>query len=141
MKVLKRTWIPLVIVVVVVIAGFTVQRMRTFFGTERYIQTPVNFADAPEPFDPKIVRYEITGNGSYTDINYLDVDAHPQRVDGAALPWSLTLETTSPSVSPHIVAQSDGSSITCHLIVDGELKDERTSNGINAQTFCLVKSA
>ncbi|MGV9803943.1 MmpS family transport accessory protein, partial [Mycobacterium sp. NPDC003449] len=22
-----------------------------------------------------------------------------------------------------------------------ELKDERTSNGVNAQTFCLVKSA
>ncbi|WP_225508030.1 MmpS family transport accessory protein, partial [Mycolicibacterium fortuitum] len=24
---------------------------------------------------------------------------------------------------------------------DDELKDERTSNGVNAQTFCLVKSA
>ena len=38
-------------------------------------------------------------------------------------------------------AQSDGSSITCRITVDGVLKDERTTNGVNAQTFCLVKSA
>lgn len=141
MNVLKRTWIPLVIVLVVLVAGFTVQRVRTFFGAEPYIETPVNFADDPEPFDPKVVRYEITGSGSYADINYLDLDAQPQRIDGAALPWSLTLETTAPSASPNIVAQGDGSSITCRIIVDDELKDERTSNGVNAQTFCLVKSA
>ncbi|MCV7363157.1 MmpS family protein, partial [Mycolicibacterium neworleansense] len=31
--------------------------------------------------------------------------------------------------------------ISCRITVDDELKDERTSNGVNAQTFCLVKSA
>jgi Mycobacterium membrane protein len=141
MAFLKRAWMPLVIVVVVVIAGFTVNRVRTFFGAEGYIQTPRNFADDPEPFDPKVVRYEIFGSGTYADINYLDLDARPQRVDGAALPWSLTLETTAPSASPNIVAQGDGDSISCRIVVDDEVKDERTSNGVTAQTFCLVKSA
>ena len=33
MNVLKRIWIPLVIVAVVAVATFTVMRVRTFFGT------------------------------------------------------------------------------------------------------------
>ncbi|BBX16493.1 hypothetical protein CRI77_21280 [Mycolicibacterium duvalii] len=139
--VLKKTWLPLLIVVVVVIAGLTVSRIRTFFGSEGIIETPRNFADLPEPFDPKVVRYEISGTGSYADVNYLDLEAKPQRVDAVALPWSLTLSTTEPSAAPNIVAQGDGSTITCRIYVDDELKDERTSTGVNAQTFCLVKNA
>ncbi|MDT5297934.1 MAG: hypothetical protein QOG79_1176, partial [Mycobacterium sp.] len=63
------------------------------------------------------------------------------RVDGAALPWSLTLSTTAPSVLPNIVAQGDGNSVTCRITDDNEVKDERTTDGVNAQTFCLVKNA
>ncbi len=137
----KKVWIPLLIVLVVVIAGFTVHRIRGFFGAEGIIVTPKVFADDPEPFDPKVVKYEIWGTGSYADINYLDLDAKPQRVDGAGLPWSLTLSTTAPAATPNIVAQGDGGTITCRITVDDEIKDERTSNGVNAQTFCLVKSA
>ncbi|ULE32513.1 MmpS family protein [Mycobacterium sp. IDR2000157661] len=140
-RVARKVWIPLVIVLVVAIAGFTVHRIRTFFGAEGIITTPKVFAEDPEPFDPKVIRYEIFGTGSYADINYLDLDARPQRVDGAALPWSLTLQTTAPSAAPNIVAQGDGGSITCRITVDDVVKDERTSTGVNAQTFCFVKSA
>ncbi|EUA24571.1 conserved membrane family protein [Mycobacterium xenopi 3993] len=62
-------------------------------------------------------------------------------MDGAPLPWSLTLSTTDPAVSPNIVAQGNGDTIGCRITVDGVVKDERISNGVNAQTFCLVKSA
>jgi Mycobacterium membrane protein len=137
----KRVWIPLVIVIVVAIAGFTVQRIRTFFGAEGIITTPRVFADDPEPFDPKVVKYEVFGSGTYANINYLDLDAKPQRLDGAALPWSLTLQTTAPSAAPNIVAQGDGSSVTCRITVDDEVKDERTATGVNALTYCFVKSA
>lgn len=139
--VLKKAWLPLLIVVVVVIAGLTVSRIRTFFGSEGIIETPRNFADLPEPFDPKVVRYEVSGNGSYADVNYLDLEAKPQRIDAVSLPWSLTLSTTEPSAAPNLVAQGDGSTITCRVYVDDELKDERTSSGVNAQTFCFVKNA
>lgn len=137
----KRVWIPLVIVIVVAIAGFTVQRIRTFFGAEGIITTPRVFADDPEPFDPKVVKYEVFGSGTYANINYLDLDAKPQRLDGAALPWSLTLQTTAPSAAPNIVAQGDGSSVSCRITVDDEVKDERTATGVNALTYCFVKSA
>ena len=138
--VVKRAWIPLLIVVVVVVAGFTVQRIRGFFGSDGIIVTPRNFADDPEPFDPKVVTYEIFGSGTYADINYLDLDSKPQRVDGAALPLMLTLSTTAPSVFPNIVAQGDGTTIGCRITVDDAVKDENFSTGIHAQTFCLVKS-
>lgn len=141
LRLAKKVWIPIVIIVVVTIAGFTVSRIRTFFGAEGIIVTPRVFADDPEPFDPKVIKYEIFGTGSYADINYLDLDARPQRIDGASLPWSLTLQTTAPSAAPNIVAQGDGASITCRITVDDEIKDERTSTGVNAQTFCFVKSA
>jgi hypothetical protein len=138
---LKKAWLPVLIVAVLVIAGMTVSRVRTFFGADGVTVTPRNFADDPKPFDPKVVRYEVFGTGTYVDINYLDLDAKPQRVDGASLPWSLTLETTAPSAAPNIVAQGDSNSITCRITVDDEVKDERTSDGLNAQTFCFVKSA
>ncbi|GAT12937.1 hypothetical protein H7I77_13795 [Mycolicibacterium novocastrense] len=141
MKVLRRLWIPLLIVAVVVVAGLVVDRVRGYFGAEGTRVTPVNFANDPEPFDPKVVTYEVFGNGTYADINYLDLESRPKRVDGASLPWTLTLKTTDPSAFPNIIAQGDGDSITCRVSIDGEVKDERTYTGMAAQTFCLVKSA
>jgi hypothetical protein len=142
LKFLKWAWIPLVIVIVVVIAGFTVMRIRTFFGANNAAGTSTSTMDDTKPFDPKVVTYEVFGvSGATADVNYLDLDAQPQRIDGVTLPWSLTLTTTDPAVFPNIVAQGDGDTITCRITVDDELKDERTTTGTNAQTFCLVKSA
>lgn len=138
---LKRVWIPLLLAVVVVVAGFTVHRLRSFFGSEGILVTPKVFADDTQSFDPKVVRYEVFGSGGSANINYLDLDAKPQRVDGAALPWSLTLETTEPTAAPNLMAQGTGSSITCRITVDGEVKDERTASGVDALTYCFVKSA
>ena len=142
MKLLKRFWIPLIIAAVVLVGGFTVMRVRTFFGAGDGAGVASAKVDDTKPFDPKVVVYEIYGEpGAYADVNYLDLDAQPQRIDGVPLPWTLRLESTAPSVFPNIVAQGNGDTISCRITVDDELKDERTSNGVNAQTFCLVKSA
>jgi hypothetical protein len=141
MKVLKRVWIPVVILAVVLVGLFTVMRVKTFFGAPDPASQSSKPADDTKPFNPKVVKYEVFGNGSYADINYLDLDAQPQRVDHAALPFTLTLSTTDPSVFPNIVAQGDSTDITCRVTVDDVVKDERSSSGVTAQTFCLVKSA
>ncbi len=140
-RILRRTWIPLLIVIVVLVGGFAVKRMRTYFGSDGILVTPRVFANDPKPFDPKVVKYEVFGTGSYADINYLDLDAKPVRVDGAALPWTITLSTTAPSTFPNIVAQGDGDTIGCRITIDDKLKDENSTTGVHAQTFCLVKSA
>ena len=88
------------------------------------------------------LTYEIFGPpGAVATINYLDLDAQPQIARDVPLPWSLTLTTTAPAASANIVAQGDTDTIGCRITVNGELKDEKTSTGVNAQTFCLVKSA
>jgi len=138
---LKRAWIPLLVLVVVVISGFTVHRVRTFFGSDGIITTPKVFADDPKPFDPKVVKYEIWGAAASANVNYLDLDAKPKRLDDAPLPWSLTLETSAPSAAPMLLAQGKGDSISCRITVDGEVKDERTATGVDALTYCFVKSA
>ncbi|WP_081618276.1 MmpS family protein [Mycobacterium sp. 155] len=140
--ILRRFWIPVLIVVVVAIGTFTVMRVRTFFGAGDGSGIASAKVDDTKPFDPKVVVYEITGEpGATADVNYLDLDAQPQRIDGVSLPWTLRLQSTAPSVFPNIVAQGNGDTISCRITVDDELKDQRTSTGVNAQTFCLVKSA
>ncbi len=141
LKLAKRTWVLLVILLVIVIAAFCVDRFRGFFGRTELTRPGAGLVNDPEPFNPKEVKYEIFGNGTVATINYLDLDAQPQKAVNVALPWSLNLTTTAPAASPNIVAQSDGGSISCRITVDGVIKDERTVDGVNAQTFCLVKSA
>lgn len=139
-KVLSRAWLPALIVIAVVLGGLTVSQLRSVFGSNPVVVTPKG-SDSAADFSPKVVVYEVFGSGSSAVINYLDLDGKPQRVQTAPLPWSVRLTTTNPSTSPNMLAQSDGQSISCRITVDDVIKDERTSTGVNAQTFCLVKSA
>jgi Mycobacterium membrane protein len=143
MKVLKRAWMPLLIVVVVAIAGFTVYRMHGMFGSDNETtRAGAGLANDAKPFNPKRVTYEIFGpEGAVATINYLDLSAQPQEVKDTSLPWSVTLTTTAPASNANIVAQGDSETIGCRITVDGEVKDEKSSDGVNAETFCLVKSA
>ncbi|WP_101948767.1 MmpS family transport accessory protein [Mycobacterium sp. 3519A] len=141
LRIAKRFWVVLVIVLVVAVGVFVVDRFRGFFGQTVLTKPGAGLVNDPEPFNPKVVKYEIFGNGSIATINYLDLDAQPQKALNAPLPWELTLTTTAPAASPNIIAQSDGGTIGCRISVDGVVKDERTTDGVNAQTFCLVKSA
>lgn len=140
--VLKRVWLPVIVVMVVAVGGFTVARVRGYFGAHGNAGGSSQVFEDTKPFNPKVVVYEVfSPDGTVADINYLDLSADPQRVDSATLPWSLTLSTTDPAVSPNIVAQGHSDTIGCRIIVDGVVKDERIRNGVNAETFCIVKSA
>jgi hypothetical protein len=138
----KRAWMPLAILVLVAIAGFGVYRLHGIFGVHPATSAVSARADDIKPFNPKRVTLEVFGAaGTVADINYLDVNAAPQRVDGAGLPWTYSVSTTAPAVSVNVVAQGDGEVIGCRITVNGDVKDQRTVEGTNAQTFCLVKSA
>ena len=140
-RLIRRGWVPMVMVVVVAVGAFTVSRLHGVFGSNLYHPDTAS-ADAIVQFNPKRVLYEIYGPaGTVADINYLDADAQPQRVDAVTLPWSLMLVTTLTAVSANVVAQGDSDRISCRIKVNGEVRDERSVDAHNAQTFCLVKSA
>jgi hypothetical protein len=142
MGLLKKIWLPLVIVFAVAVATFCVDRLHGLFGRTETTRAGSGLANDTKPFNPKTVKYEIFGEpGATATINYLDLDAQPQEVLNVALPWDITLTTTAPAASANIVAQGNGSSISCRITVNGEVKDTKTTDGLNAQTFCLVKSA
>jgi nitrate reductase NapE component len=141
-RVLERAWIPLVIVVVIGLGGFTVWRIHGIFGSERRPAYSDSATDDSKPFNPKRLTYEIYGPpGTTADISYFDVNADPQRVDGAKLPWTLKLTTKSASLMGNIVAQGNSNSIGCRIIVDDVVKAERVSNEVNAFTYCVLKGA
>lgn len=138
----KKMWIFLVIVLVVAVAGFCVLRLRTFFGVHDNRPMTSGIADEIKPFNPKRVIYQVYGPpGTVANINYLDINAQPQKASNVPLPWTLSVTSTLPSVSVNIVAQGDSNQIGCRIIVNEVVKDERSSQGMNAQTFCIVKSA
>lgn len=56
-----RTWIPLVILVVVIVGGFTVHRIRGFFGSENRPSYSDTNLENSKPFNPKHLTYEIFG--------------------------------------------------------------------------------
>ena len=142
LKALQRAWVPLLVIAVVLLGFFMVDRLRAVFGKTELTRPGAGLVNDPAPFNPKEVKYEIYGEpGAIATINYLDLDAQPQKAVNVPLPWSLTLTTTAPAASPNIVAQGDGDTISCRITVDGVVKNENRSDGLNAQTFCLVKSA
>ena len=137
----KRGWIPMVMVVVVAVAALTVVRLHGVFGSRMY--TPDNGnADAIIQFNPKHVLLEIFGApGTVADINYLDEQAQPQRLDAVTLPWSFEIVTTLTSVIANVIAQGNGDSIGCRITVNGVVRDQESAESYHAQTSCLVKSA
>ena len=138
---LKRAWIPLVLVVVLAVSALIVSRIHKIFGSQD-LNAGAGAGIKIVQFNPKVVLYEVFGStGSTANINYWDADANTNQVNAAPLPWSYTVSTTLPSVSANIMVQGDGSQIGCRITVDGVVREERKSDGVNPQTFCLVKSA
>ena len=138
--VVRRVWIPLLILMVIGAGSLTVSRLHGVFGSE----PPPLYGDGQSRdttrFDPKQLTYEIFGPpGTLATISYFDADADPQRVTGARLPWSLTFATTSATSVESIAAQGDSDSIGCRILLDGVVKTERTSHEVGAFISCKPK--
>jgi Mycobacterium membrane protein len=137
----KRAWIPLLLIVVLGVSGLVVIRLHKIFGSQD-LNANAGAGIEIVQFNPKVVVYEISGPiGATANINYWDENANTHQINAAPLPWSTTISTTLPAVSANIMAQSDGNRISCKITVDGVVRDQQNSDGHNAQTFCLVKSA
>ncbi|MCW2651369.1 MAG: hypothetical protein JWR32_2345 [Mycobacterium sp.] len=131
----------LVVVVVVAVAGLCVYRLHGIFGAHHTTSAASAISNDITAFNPKRVVLEVFGPpGTVATINYLDVNAQPQRVDDTTLPWSYNITTTEPAVFTNVMAQGDSDSIGCRIIIDGVIKDERSVNALNAYTYCLDKS-
>jgi hypothetical protein len=139
-RALKKVWIPLVLVVVLIVSGTVVSRLHKIFGSED-LNAGSGAGIEIVQFNPKIMVYDVYGPpGTSAQISYFDPDANVYLIN-ATLPWSITLSTTLPTVSANLMAQGDSDEIGCRVTVNGVVREEKSADGINAQTYCLVKSA
>jgi hypothetical protein len=137
---LKKVWIPLVLLVVLAVSGLVVSRLHKQFASQD-LNAGAGSGIEIVQFNPKIMIYDVYGApGSTAIIGYFDPDANVHIVT-VPLPWSITLSTTLPTVSASLMARADGDQIGCRVTVNGTVREEQSANGINAQTYCLVKSA
>jgi Mycobacterium membrane protein len=141
-RLFKKAWIPLLLAVVIVLGSYVVLRVRDSFGANGALGGGEVNADT-KPFNPKHITYEITApSGGTVSANYLDQDGQPHLVENAPLPWSYTIVTTLPSMSANIVAQGDTGlrQLRCRVLVDGQVRDDRTIDEYEPFIYCLVKS-
>lgn len=128
-------------VVVIAAAGFCVYRLHGVPWSHHNVSAGGALPKDTATFNPKHVVIEVFGTpGAVATINYVDVNAQPQRVDDAPLPWSYDVTTTQPAVFVNVVAQGNSDSLGCRITIDGDVKDQRTINTLNAYTYCLEKS-
>jgi hypothetical protein len=140
-RVLKRFWIPLLLVVVVALGAYAITRIRE--STGHHGPNLAEGSGITENFNPKHIRYEVTGTGGTANLNYLDENGQPHLIENAPLPWSFTIVTTLPSMSANILAQGDRNThdLRCQVTVDGAVRDHRASTDtIKPFIYCLVKS-
>jgi hypothetical protein len=139
-RVLKRVWIPLVLVIVLAVSGLVVSRLHKMFASAD-LNAGAGAGIEIVQFNPKVMVYDVYGApGTTAQISYFDPDANVHAIT-ASLPWSITLSTTLPAVSASLMAQTDGDQIGCRVTVNGTVREEKSADGVNAQTYCLVKSA
>jgi len=138
---LKRVWIPLVALAVIAAGGFAVSRLHGVFGSEKS-DSYAGTDDAVTTLNPKYLRYEIFGpSGTAAQISFFNAAGDPEFIEGASLPWSLEFPISAAGVIGSIAAQSNGNSIGCRILVDNDVKAEKTAEGVSAFTSCLLKAA
>ncbi|OHU22474.1 hypothetical protein BKG76_18680 [Mycobacteroides franklinii] len=138
---LGRMWIVLVIVAVAGVGGLVIHRFHGKFGSDVHAGGQARGENIVSTV-PKYVTYEVYGPADTAGlISYIDERAESRDTHFTALPWTLTLTTTVPSVFANIIAQGNGSALGCRITVNGELRDEQASDGFGASTSCLVKAA
>jgi MmpS family membrane protein len=140
MRVLARTWLPLVTVIAVGVGALCMWKVHQASAPGPVLA--VNGPQAPEEFVPKSLTYELDGDlGDGGMLSYIDIDGHPHTVDLSSLPWSHTETTTLTVVSGSISAQVHGGSVHCRMLVNDVVRDDQSATRDDADVTCRVKSA
>ncbi|WP_445170734.1 MmpS family transport accessory protein [Mycolicibacterium sp. Dal123E01] len=139
---MRRVWIPLVAIAVIVAGGMTVSRLHNVFGAEIPSVYGDTKSDKGQPYNPKMMKYEIFGPpGTAAQVSYFDVNGDPQHAD-VTLPWTTEFPISAAAGIGSIAAQADSDTVGCRISVDGVVKSEKTeSHEVATFVSCLLKAA
>jgi hypothetical protein len=140
-RLVERLWLPSLVVVVAVLAGFIIDSAHGIFGSQDRTRSPGDKFSIAQ-FNPKRIEYDIFGDlAGWGRVSYWDVNSHAIAVDLAALPWTHTEVTVLTTATADITAQVAGGHIGCRITVDGQMRSEHTATGEHAGVWCQVLSA
>jgi hypothetical protein len=139
---LAKLWLPVAILAVLALVGYTVQTVR---GNSHDISYPPPTSTIPPTvvqINPKNVTYEVFGDlGGGGKVVYANLDSQPIEVTLASLPWSNSETTMAASATLSLVMQVDGDSAGCRIRVNGVVRDEQVVTHPNAAVACTVTAA
>jgi Mycobacterium membrane protein len=141
-RVFSKLWLPVVVLVVIAVVGYGVNTVRDM--SEAITNPPVTgtIPATVVQINPKNVTYEVFGNlGGGGKVTYAALDSRPMEVTLASLPWSHSETTMASSATLSLVAQVDGSSVGCRILVNGEVRDQHSITHEAAAVACTVTAA
>ena len=141
-RLLSKLWLPAVVLVVIGVVSYGVNTARHLNGA---ITDPSSVSAIPATvveINPKNVTYEVFGSiGGGGKVTYADLNSAPIEVTLASLPWSHSETTTASSASLSLVAQVDGDSVGCRILVNGQVRDEHSVSHQSAAVASTVTAA
>ncbi|MFG1793414.1 MmpS family transport accessory protein [Nocardia sp. NPDC049149] len=132
----KHGWIGLVIVVVLAAVTVVVLKLPDTALVDTADRRPPLPASAELP--RSVIEYRLTSESTTAtaQISYLGGSLGVHEVQ-APLPWSIRLPPSS--IAPAgITAEVDADSVTCTILVDGQVRDAQTATGERAAVSCNV---
>ncbi|TLF57012.1 MmpS family transport accessory protein [Nocardia cyriacigeorgica] len=94
---------------------------------------------APQSGEGVEIVYEIiSDSGTLSSVTWYDENSAIQQETSATAPWKKTVRNKSTYAIAGLGAQTEGQSVTCRIIVDGEVKDEQTATGQYAVVNCTA---
>ena len=141
-RIFSKLWLLAVVLIVVATAAYGVNKVRHM---SQAISNPSVTSSIPATIvqiNPKNVTYEVFGTlGGGGKVAYANLDSQPVEVALQSLPWSHSETTMASSATLSLVAQVDGSSVGCRIIVNGEVRDEHSVSHEGAAVACTVTAA
>ena len=141
-RIFSKLWLPVVMLVVGAVVFYGVNTVRR--SSEEISNPPVtpSIPATVVQINPKNVTYEVFGTlGSGGKVTYANLNSEPIEVTLASLPWSHSETTMAASATLSLVAQVEGSSVGCRIIVNGEVRDEHSVAHEGAAVACTVTAA
>ncbi|MFJ1460484.1 MmpS family transport accessory protein [Nocardia sp. N2S4-5] len=90
----------------------------------------------PTTPQPKTITYEVISNAGLNTVAYFDEQSDLAKEPGVRAPWVKTVVNSSAVTVSGLSAQTNGTSVTCRITVDGVVADERTATGKYAAVNC-----
>ena len=141
-RLFSKLWLPAVVLVAIGVVSYGVNTVRHL---NEAITNPPSVSAIPATvveINPKNVTYEVFGSlGDGGKVTYADLNSAPIEVTLASLPWSHSETTMASSASLSLVAQVDGDSVGCRILVNGQVRDEQSVSHEGAAVACTVTAA